>query len=392
MQFRARIIDQGIIGTLILDAPSEADARRQAVARGYGVLDVSTLNGWRWSRPQAKFPLLLFSQELLVLLGAGLGLVESLEGIAEKETQPEVRNVMRSVLQDLYEGLPLSAALERHPGHFPALYVAMVRASEKTSALSEALERYVAYQSQVEILKKKLITASIYPVLLIAVAGLVTLFLLGYVVPRFGAIYEDAGSLPMVSRWLLYWGQLVQQHGQLLILAGAMAMGLAIFAFSRSQTRAWLGRSLWRIPTIGKHMRVFQMARLYRTLGMLLSGGIPILQALDMSRGLLSAALVPNLASAMTAVREGNAISEAMEKSGLVTPLSLRMLRVGEKSGEMGSMMEKIAVLHDEELSRWLDWFTRLLEPLLMIVIGLVIGAVVMMLYMPIFDLAGSLQ
>ena len=393
MQFRARIIDQGIIGTLILDAPSEADARRQVVARGYGVLDVSTLNGWGWGRPQAKFPLLLFSQELLVLLGAGLGLVESLEGIAEKETQPEVRHVMRSVLQDLYEGLPLSAALERHPGHFPPLYVAMVRASEKTSALSEALERYVAYQNQVEILKKKLITASIYPVLLIAVAGLVTLFLLGYVVPRFGAIYEDAGeSLPMVSRWLLYWGQMVQQHGDLLMLAGVIVVGLVIFALSRPTARAWLGRTLWRIPTLGKHMRVFQMARFYRTLGMLLSGGIPILQALDMSRGLLSAALVPNLASAMTAVREGNAISEAMQKSDLVTPLSLRMLRVGEKSGEMGSMMEKIAILHDEELSRWLDWFTRLLEPLLMIVIGLVIGAVVMMLYMPIFDLAGSLQ
>jgi general secretion pathway protein F len=139
-------------------------------------------------------------------------------------------------------------------------------------------------------------------------------------------------------------------------------------------------------------MRIFQMARFYRTLSMLLSGGIPILQALAMSQGLLAVTLAPRVASAITAIREGNPISEAMEKSGLVTPLSLRMLRVGEKSGEMGHMMEQIAVLHDEELSRWLDWFTRLLEPVLMIVIGLVIGAVVMMLYMPIFDLAGSLQ
>jgi general secretion pathway protein F len=393
MQFKARIIDNGSFGTLILDAPSEADARLQAVAKGYGVLEVSSVGGSRWGSRRTRFPLLLFSQEMLVLLGAGLGLVEALEGISEKETQPEARNVLKAVLQDLYQGLPFSTALERHPQHFPSLYVAMVRASEKTSALAEALQRYVAYQNQVEILKKKLIAASIYPLLLIAVGGLVTLFLLGYVVPRFGAIYEDAGdTLPLMSRWLLSWGQMVQQHGEVLLLGGVGAIVLVAFLLSQSLIRARFGLWFWRIPALGDRMRIFQMARFYRTLSMLLSGGIPILQALGMSRGLLAATLAPSVASAIAAIREGNAVSEAMEKSGLVTPLSLRMLRVGEKSGEMGRMMEQIAVLHDEELSRWLDWFTRLLEPLLMIVIGLVIGAVVMMLYMPIFDLAGSLQ
>jgi general secretion pathway protein F len=393
MQFKARVINNGSFDTLILDAPSEAEARLQAVAKGYGVLELTTLGSMKFRGSRSRFPLLLFSQELLVLLGAGLGLVEALEGIAEKETQPETREVLKSVLQDIYQGLPFSATLERHPQHFPSLYVAMVRASEKTSALTEALQRYVAYQNQVEILKKKLIAASIYPLLLIVVGGLVTLFLLSYVVPRFGVIYEDAGdSLPLMSRLLLSWGQLVQQHGEVLLLTALGAVGLIVFLLSQSVIRAQLGLLFWRIPSVGDRLRIFQMARFYRTLSMLLSGGIPILQALAMSQGLLAATLAPRVANAITAIREGNPVSEAMEKSGLVTPLSLRMLRVGEKSGEMGRMMEQIAVLHDEELSRWLDWFTRLLEPVLMIIIGLVIGAVVMMLYMPIFDLAGSLQ
>jgi general secretion pathway protein F len=379
--------------TLTLDAASEDDARTQAHAQGYEVLDVRAHKQWGQVRRSTRFPLLLFSQELLVLLQAGLGLVEALEGICEKESRPEVRSVLQTVLQSLYHGQSFSVALEQHPRYFPALYVAMIRASEKTSALGEALSRYVTYENQVEVLKKKLIAASIYPVLLIAVGALVTFFLHGYVVPRFGSIYEDAGDkLPLMSRWLLIWGRLVQTHGDLLLVSGGVSLGLVVYALLHPTMRAYIGRLAWRTPAIGDRMRIFQMARFYRTLGMLLAGGIPILQALDMARGMLAVALIPSLTSATSRIREGQPISEAMERCGLVTPLSLRMLRVGEKSGEMGRMMEQIAVLHDEELARWLDWFTRLLEPLLMMVIGLVIGTVVMMLYMPIFDLAGSIQ
>jgi general secretion pathway protein F len=146
------------------------------------------------------------------------------------------------------------------------------------------------------------------------------------------------------------------------------------------------------MPLVGEQMRIFQLARFYRTLSMLLLGGIPVLQALEMARGLLVAAFHPSLTQAATLIREGRPISGAMEDAGLVTPVSLRMLRVGEKSGEMGKMMEHIATLHDEEIARWLEWFTKLFEPLLMLFIGLVIGGVVLMLYMPIFELAGSLQ
>jgi general secretion pathway protein F len=393
MRYQARVISDGMLSTLTLDAASEDDARSQARAQGYDVLEASPEQGLFLNARKRRFPLLLFSQELLVLLGAGLGLIEALEGIHEKENRPEAREVLGEVLQSLYQGQTFSSALERYPQAFPALYVAMMRASEKTGDIGEALTRYVAYESQLDILKKKLIAASIYPALLISVGGLVTLFLLGYVVPRFGAIYEDAGDkLPWMSRVLLVWGQLVQQHGELLMLSGVGLLVMLGYGLTHPGTRAYLGAMAWRIPAIGDRMRMFQMARFYRTLGMLLSGGIPILGALEMARGLLASALAPSLSTATELIRAGLPVSEAMEQADLVTPLSLRMLRVGEKSGEMGRMMEHIAALHDEEMSRWLDWFTRLVEPLLMMLIGLVIGAVVMMLYMPIFDLAGSLQ
>ena len=157
-------------------------------------------------------------------------------------------------------------------------------------------------------------------------------------------------------------------------------------------TRATLTRLAWRTPAIGSHLRTFELARFYRSLGMLLTGGIPIVSALGMVSGLLSAHLRSGAVTAMEAMRRGESISAAFERGQLTTPVASRLLRVGEKSGRMGEMMERIAIFHDEEMSRWVDWFTRLFEPLLMIFIGLAIGLIVVLLYMPIFELAGSIQ
>jgi general secretion pathway protein F len=139
-------------------------------------------------------------------------------------------------------------------------------------------------------------------------------------------------------------------------------------------------------------MRLYQLARFYRTLGMLLRGGTPVVPAIDMASGLLTPALRPGLARAREAIREGRAISEAMSQHGLTTPVALRMLRVGERSGRMDEMMDRIASFLDDEIARWVEWFTRLFEPLLMAVIGVAIGAIVVLMYLPVFELAGSLQ
>jgi general secretion pathway protein F len=293
----------------------------------------------------------------------------------------------------LYEGRTLSYALQKFPADFPQLYVSTVRASETTGDLGEAMSRYIAYQTQVDYVRKKVMSASIYPLLLVGAGGLVTIFLMAYVVPRFSKIYEDIGTnLPLMSRLLLQWGKLLQAHGVLVLVGLTAAVAGFIYLAGRPAVKSRAMRWLWQIPAAGERMRIYQLARFYRTLGMLLAGGIAIVQAIRMVSDLLPPALRQDLAGAAGKISEGRSISYAMETHHLATPVALRMLRVGERTGKMGEMMERIAAFHDEEMARWVEWFTKLFEPLLMAVIGLVIGLIVVLMYLPIFELAGSLQ
>lgn len=381
--------------TLSLDATDAADATRQACAQGYSVLSVQARHRWAGLRvgARSRFPLNLFSQELLALLNAGLAVVEALEALAAKEQAGENRRVLDQVITQLYEGKTLSLALQHLHTVFPPLYIAIVRASEKTGDLPEALGRYIAYQSQLDIVRKKIVSASIYPVILIIVGGLVTLFLMAYVVPRFSQIYEDLGdNLPWLSRVLLHWGKLLQDHGSEIFIAGAVALVLGIYGLTRPALRAAVSQALWRIPALGERMRVYQLARFYRALGMLLRGGIPIVSALDMASGLLSPALGEQLRLAARDIKEGQPMSVAFESHGLTTPVALRLVAVGERTGQMGDMLEHIASFYDDEMARWVEWFTKLFEPLLMVIIGVMIGTIVVLMYMPVFELAGSIE
>lgn len=396
MRYQLKAITQeGRIESLDLHALDEASAREQAISLGYAVLTIRSKPDLfsLWHRRGDRFPILLFSQELLVLLGAGLPLVEAIEALAEKERGGESRTVLERIATTLREGRPFSTALEQHAGSFSPLYVATVRAAERTSDLAPALSRFVAYQNQVDAIRKRLINASIYPALLVGVGGLVSLFLLLYVVPRFSRIYEErSADLPLFSRILLHWGQAVEGYG-LVAIGGLAALGLgAWYAARLPAARAAVESLLWTLPAIGERMKVYQLSRYYRTIGMLLKGGMPLVGALEMGAELLHPVLRERLFAASRAISEGQPISLSMDRFGLTTPVALRMLSVGEKSGNMGDMMDRIAMFHDEEISRWIDWFTRLFEPILMALIGLVIGAIVILMYMPIFELAGSLQ
>ena len=339
-------------------------------------------------------PLVSFSQELISLLDAGLSLLESIETLGEKESQAGVRRSLEQIVARLREGRTLSAALAEQPANFPPLYVATVRASERTGAIREALLRYVAYQQQVDVLRKKLVSASIYPLVLCGAGLLVTAFLLSYVVPRFSGIYEDlGGNLPFASRMLMAWGQLVEANGRVGgDRRGGTAGAAVAYVVTRPAFRAAVGALFARIPAVGSQLRTYQLARMYRTIGMLLRGGMPAVTALVMSEGMLGVTLRAALTQATGAVREGQSIATAMERHGLTTPVAARMLRVGERSGNMGEMMERIAAFYDEQLSRSVDLLTRLIEPALMVVIGCVIGLIVVLMYFPIFELAGSLQ
>ncbi|NTV95719.1 MAG: type II secretion system F family protein [Thiobacillus sp.] len=395
MLFDVSALGSGNRVRLKLEATDVRDAAEQARRQGLTVLNVQPVGGFGrlFAVRPGGFPLNLFAKQLHALLGSGLALVESLQTLEEKESRPETRKVLSGVLKYLYDGEAFSAAAAHFPAAFPPLFVASVRAAERTGDMPQALSRYVAYQEQVEQVRKKVVSASVYPILLVVLGGLVALFLLGYVTPRFAALYEDnLERLPWASRLLMYWGQFIAGHvvESGLLLLGGLA-GLA-YAATLPTARAWLVRQAWRLPKLGERLRIFQLTRFYRTVGMLLSGGIPVVTALDMAGGLLPPELRGSLAAASADIREGKSISQAMEAAGMITPVALRMLRVGEKSGHMDEMMEAIAAFHDEETSRYVDWFTRLLEPLLMAFIGAIIGVIVVLLYLPIFELVGSME
>ena len=394
MEFRAKVLDASSgVSTCVIDAVNEADARRQIALRDLRLISLEPVRRLRRWLHAPQLHLAVFSQQLVSLLDAGLSLVEALEALSQKESNSGTQRILAQILMRLYEGQTLATAIAEHPASFPELYVAAVRASEKSCALREALTRYIAYQQQADALRKTLVNACIYPAVLLVAGLLVSFFLLGYVVPRFSSIYEDVGTdLPLASRLLLQWGQLLDAHAALVVIALVAALAGAVYALSRPATRAAIGTWIARIPAVGRQLHVYQLARLYRTTGMLIRGGIPAVPALRMSAGVVRPGSRAAYAAATRAVTEGQSIGEAMERHGLTTAVAARMLRVGERSGNMGEMMERIADFFDEELARWVAVVTRLIEPILMVVIGLIIGVIVVLMYFPIFQLAGSIK
>jgi general secretion pathway protein F len=396
MLYRVKAIrkTEGVIQTF-LEAPSPSEAQRLARSQGLQVLSVAPQRSWlpMGSGRRQAFPLLLFSQEMATLLKAGLSLIDAIESLAEKETQAEHRKVLQDLARYLYEGKSFSQALHLFPSVFPELYVALVQSSERTGELQQALARFVAYQMQVDQVKKKIVSASVYPVLLFLVGTGVLLFLLGFVVPKFSQVYEELGdNLPWMSQLLMLWGRFLQAHYAEMGVLGLGLLAGGAYLVRDEGFRERLGRLLEAIPAIRQRLFLYHLARFYRSLGMLLKGGIPILPAIGMVKGLLNAAMRTRLEQAAARVREGVALSAALEGSELTTPVALRMLRAGEHSGNLGEMLERTAEFYDEEMARWVDWFIKLFEPILMTVIGVVIGIVVVLMYIPIFELASSIQ
>jgi general secretion pathway protein F len=377
------------------DASTLEEAIRLVEAQGYRVVSTGGLAmpSFRFARIK-RFPLTLFSQELLSLLDAGLPLLEGIEILARKERDADTREVYASLTRQLYEGKSLSQALQAHPEAFPALYVATIRASEKTGELKSALSRYLVYREQLDGVRKKVANAAIYPLFLVLVGAAVIAFLMAYVIPRFSRVYEELGDdIPAMSRLLMLWGKYFEAHGGAITAGVLVILGALAYGLSRRAAREWLWQRLWRIPAVGEQLKLYQLTRLYRTLGMLLRGGVPLVGALDMAAGLLiQPSMEANLRAARQRISEGQPIAESLARCQLTTEVAEGMLRVGERSGNLGEMMERIAKFYDEEIARWVEWFTRMFEPLLMIFIGLVIGGIVLLMYMPIFELAGSIQ
>lgn len=390
MRYAVRARGQAGIVSLTVDAFDPAAVRHQMATQNLRPLSIHPV---RASGRQKPFPLALFSQELLALLEAGLTIGEAVEALQDKEGRPEVRDVLQRLLTDLKAGQRFSAALRQQPEHFPPLYIGLMQAAERTSSLPESLTRYLDYRMRLDQVRSRVVSALVYPAILAVVGGLVILFLLGYVVPRFAGIYQGTGrDLPWLSQWLMAWGSFAAAHGRSLAL-GALAAA-AIFTLALQHWRQHDGPQhlARRIPGVAPIVATFELARLYLSLGTLLEGGLPVLQALQLGEGLLSRRTLVGYRLATAAIARGTSFSDAFAAQGLATPVALRLLRVGERGGRLGEMLGRAARFHDGEIARAIDLFARSFEPMLMAAIGLVVGLIVVLLYLPIFDLAGSLQ
>ena len=387
---------EGVV-SLSLEAASFDEARALAKERGINI--VSIRQKWHWAaqrrRKDPPFDLLLFSQELRSLLDAGLSLIESLTTLSRKETNATRRKLIEVLIRQLREGNSFSSSLREFPAIFPPLYVALAAASEQTGDLGSSLGRFIAYRTQMDQARKKLISAAIYPAMLLGVGGLVVIFLMSYVVPRFSRIYEEFGSnLPLMSRLLMQWGGLIDTYG-VEILLGVMALVmLGTYLVRQLQRRQGILHRLLAhklLRGLRNRFRIYSLSRFFRTLGLLQREGIPITSALGLARELLDEDGRVALDHVVLDIRAGVALSEAMEKRDLAPPVASELLRVGEKTGDVGEKMIRIADFYDEEISRWSEWFLKLFEPLLMLTIGMFIAFIVVLLYLPIFELAGSL-
>lgn len=390
MNFQLRVLKgQSEPETLQLEALSENDAKQQAEQKGFTVLNVRQ-TGLKKSR---KFPLILFCQELNELLSSGLTLYEAIETLQRKEVNSQNNIVLASLRNDLSNGLTFSQALANKPEQFPGLFVASIKACETTSNIAEGLARFSDYLHHIDRLKKRITSALIYPSIVIGFGLLVILFLLVYVIPTFSQIYESRHTdLSVAAEMLLVIGQTVENHGLLLFILAFAIVISCIFAVKQPSIRNMFINFMMTFPQIGSRVKVYHLSRFYRTFAMLIRSGIPVVNALDRVTELLGASLQSQLIIARNKISNGEPFTQAMTNAGLTTPVAEQLMRVGEKSASLDNMLERAASFHEQEMIRWIDAFSKIFEPVLMAVIGIIIGGIVLLMYLPIFELASGIQ
>jgi general secretion pathway protein F len=390
MRYTVKALQAGKLLQLDIDAANESELRDKLTAQGQQFLSAKAHSAFKLS--SKAFDLSLFTQELIALLQAGLTLVEAVETLKEKSAQDTHGDVLSRMIEGLYQGLPLSKVLAQMSQQFPPLYIATVSSAEKTGHLADALGRYHHYESRLAAVKKKVISAVIYPLVVIGIGGGIMLFLLFYVIPKFSQIYASMKNLPFAAQVMLWWGDLVHKHGLIMFGGLVLSVVLAVFLLRTEAAKSALREAFWRLPRLEQYRRLFSLTRFYRTVGLLLAGGISVVHAMELAAQLLPLKMQLGLQQALVDVKSGQSLSQALPRYQLTTPVSERLLRVGEQSGELATMCERSAQFCDEELERAIDMFTRLFEPILMLIIGVLIGGIVFLLYMPIFELAGNMQ
>lgn len=393
---------QGNIRLLNLPAASESDASSTAQAQGFRVLSVKaadssgtqgTASQKRWLAGRSQFDPGLFAQELSALLEAGLSVMESLQTLGSREPAAMREQMYKPMQRTLEEGQSLSVAMSRIKDRFPHLLIASVKASEYTGDMTASLRRYAQTHKRMQGLREKVVSASIYPALLTAVGVVVLVFLLGVVVPKFAGLMDSSSQqIPAASRFLMRWGTLVNHHFTTIVLTLVTLAASGLFALSQAGVRDWIGAHATRLPLAGGYVRLYRQTQFWQTSAMLIEGGVPAPQAFGMSINLLGADDAQRLQKTLSGINSGHELAEAFNAAGLVDSVSYRMLKVAQKTGQLGRVLGQLSGFQNDVLERGIDRLTRLLEPMLMIVIGLAIGGIVVLMYLPIFDLASSIQ
>ncbi len=336
--------------------------------------------------------MLALNQEMQVLIRSGLPILQVLDTLVDRMEAGGLLNTLQEIRTDVKGGSSLSDAFGRFPKMFPQLYVASLRAGEQSGDLPITLSRYIEYQKRVEAIRAKVRSATFYPALLAVAVTVVLGFLMLYVIPSFTQVYADANmQLPLLTRivialadglvvWLPIW-------------APALLIGLLLFrVYARTDGGAFMvDRVKLRLPFFGVLLNEYSLSTFCRTFSITLASGIPVVQAMQMSRGTLNNRVQEKqLANAVKRIEEGAKISEALEQTGNFPIIALRMIGVGESSGSLVDMLTDVSDYYEDEVERRLDRLTTMVEPLMMMTMGLLIGGIVVAMYIPIFQMAGT--
>jgi len=394
MRYVARALDSASyrVEEIAFDALNEGQAKHLIEARGLIPLSVRLDRQARQTWVRKRFQVPLFVQELATLLAAGMTVVEAIDTLAVKAREPDL-TPLKLILARLHEGKALSDALQSCGGSVPPILIAAVRASETTGQVNQALGDYLRYDGMVRALIRKTVSSAIYPAMVVSFGLLITLLLLGYVVPRFAGLYGDnLQGASIATKSLLAIAKTLREHGFWVALGLAVTAAGLMYAIVTGQLWRIVAPWLLKIPVVSRLVRTFTLAQLYRGLEFLSRGGYSVPEALALAVPLAQqGGLGGALERARLRVTDGKLLSESLASEGLTDIVSERLLAVGERSGQLVTVLDALATLYSTTLENAVDRLSRIVEPLLLMLVGAMVGLIVLLMYMPVFDLAGTL-
>lgn len=340
--------------------------------------------------------LMVFTRQLATLIDAGLPLLRGLNVLAKQERDKVLKKTITNLADSVQGGSTFSEGLAQHPRIFNDLYVNMVRAGEVGGVLELVLTRLAEFQEKAQKIKNKVVSAMVYPIIVLLLAFAIMTFLLIFIVPKFEQIFHDMlgdKPLPGITLFVIGVSRFVQDHW--LVLSAAIAVLVVAYKFiaRTKRGRALIDRVKLRLPMFGDLLRKTAISRFSRTLGTLVTSGVPILQALDITRETAGNAVIANaITQVHDSVKEGESIVTPLEASGAFPPMVISMIDVGEETGQLPEMLVKIAEVYDDEIDNSVAALTSLLEPVMIVILALVVGTIVIALFMPLISIISTLQ